>query len=49
MISGRSIELAGEMAATETNPHRRAFVKELPEGFGLIDVGGQLESPMGGQ
>ncbi|MGW7066843.1 hypothetical protein ACWGII_15390 [Streptomyces sp. NPDC054855] len=31
------IELVGEMAAAETNPGRRAFLAEFPEGFGLID------------
>ncbi|MFJ9760990.1 hypothetical protein [Streptomyces sp. NPDC101149] len=31
--------LIGEMAAAETNPARREFLKEFPEGFGLIDDG----------
>ncbi|MEU9362077.1 hypothetical protein AB0D35_28810 [Streptomyces sp. NPDC048301] len=31
------IALLREMAATESNPARRAFLKEFPEGFGLID------------
>lgn len=30
------IELVGEMAADETNPSRREFLEEFPEGFGLI-------------
>ncbi|MEJ8640630.1 hypothetical protein WKI68_02590 [Streptomyces sp. MS1.HAVA.3] len=29
------IELVGEMAAGETNPFRREFLEEFPEGFGL--------------
>ena len=33
------IELVGEMAADETNPSRREFLEEFPEGFGLIDDG----------
>ncbi|WP_432106139.1 hypothetical protein [Streptomyces sp. bgisy091] len=31
------IALLGEMAVTETNPARRAFLEEFPEGFGLVD------------
>ncbi|MFJ2825821.1 hypothetical protein ACIO7M_32615 [Streptomyces toxytricini] len=31
------IALIGEMAAAETNPARREFLEEFPEGFGLID------------
>ncbi|MFG2867565.1 hypothetical protein [Streptomyces sp. NPDC048338] len=31
------IALLGEMAAAETNPARREFLEEFPEGFGLID------------
>ncbi|MFF8271792.1 hypothetical protein ACF059_31095 [Streptomyces sp. NPDC016562] len=31
------IVLLGTMAAAETNPARRAFLEEFPEGFGLID------------
>ncbi|MEW2135809.1 hypothetical protein AB0892_04245 [Streptomyces sp. NPDC005409] len=31
------IALLGTMAAAETNPARRAFLQEVPEGFGLID------------
>ncbi|WP_329191840.1 MULTISPECIES: hypothetical protein [unclassified Streptomyces] len=31
------IALIGEMAAAETNPARRTFLEEFPEGFGLID------------
>ncbi|MGW9400704.1 hypothetical protein [Streptomyces sp. NPDC055642] len=31
------IALLGEMAAAETNPARREFLKKFPEGFGLID------------
>ncbi|MFD7260136.1 hypothetical protein [Streptomyces sp. NPDC059874] len=30
------IALLGEMAAAETNPARREFLEEFPEGFGLI-------------
>ncbi|MFG2869557.1 hypothetical protein [Streptomyces sp. NPDC048338] len=29
--------LLGEMAAAETNPARREFLEEFPEGFWLID------------
>ncbi len=29
--------LLGEMAAAETDPTRREFLEEFPEGFGLID------------
>ncbi|MFC9398677.1 hypothetical protein ACFTWS_36870 [Streptomyces sp. NPDC057027] len=31
------ITLLGEMAAAETNPARRQFLEEFPEGFGLVD------------
>ncbi|MFE2015756.1 hypothetical protein [Streptomyces sp. NPDC059491] len=31
------IALLGEMAAAETNPARREFLEEFPEGFGLVD------------
>lgn len=31
------IALLGEMAAAETNPARREFLEEFPEGCGLID------------
>ncbi|MGW3910017.1 hypothetical protein ACWEBX_00585 [Streptomyces sp. NPDC005070] len=31
------IALIGEMATAETNPARRTFLEEFPEGFGLID------------
>ncbi|WP_330455629.1 hypothetical protein OIB37_01350 [Streptomyces sp. NBC_00820] len=31
------LALVGEMAAAETNPARREFLEEFPEGFGLID------------
>ncbi|MEW2136600.1 hypothetical protein AB0892_08350 [Streptomyces sp. NPDC005409] len=31
------IAMLGTMAAAETNPARRAFLEEFPEGFGLID------------
>ncbi|MFJ5712776.1 hypothetical protein [Streptomyces sp. NPDC093105] len=31
------IALVGAMAAAETNPARREFLEEFPEGFGLID------------
>ncbi|MFD7787652.1 hypothetical protein ACFV4Q_31855 [Streptomyces nojiriensis] len=30
------IALLGEMAAAESNPARREFLEEFPEGFGLI-------------
>ncbi|MGW4790481.1 hypothetical protein [Streptomyces sp. NPDC004230] len=30
-------ELVGEMAAAESNPARREFLEEFPEGFGLIN------------
>ncbi|MYR41831.1 hypothetical protein GTW67_07300 [Streptomyces sp. SID5910] len=29
--------LVGEMAAAETDPSRRQFLKQFPEGFGLVD------------
>ncbi|MEU8762755.1 hypothetical protein [Streptomyces sp. NPDC048659] len=32
------IVLLGEMAAAETNPARREFLEEFPQGFGLIDT-----------
>ncbi|WP_217143868.1 hypothetical protein [Streptomyces sp. AC627_RSS907] len=31
------IALLGEMAAAETNPTRRKFLEEFPDGFGLIN------------
>lgn len=31
------IALLGAMAAAETNPARREFLEEFPEGFGLVD------------
>ncbi|KKZ71729.1 hypothetical protein VO63_22020 [Streptomyces showdoensis] len=31
------IALLGETAAAETNPARREFLEELPQGLGLID------------
>ncbi|MGA5069303.1 hypothetical protein ACPB9E_37115 [Streptomyces exfoliatus] len=31
------IALLGTMAAAETNPARREFLEEFPDGFGLID------------
>ena len=31
------VDLVGEMAATETDPARREFLEELPDGFGLVD------------
>ncbi|MFC8510436.1 hypothetical protein ACFU3J_17430 [Streptomyces sp. NPDC057411] len=31
------IALLGEMAAAETNPARRGFLEDFPQGFGLID------------
>ncbi|MER7195863.1 hypothetical protein [Streptomyces flaveolus] len=31
------VELIGEMAAAETDPARRAFLEQFPEGFGLVD------------
>ncbi|MFI8287836.1 hypothetical protein ACIGBL_01705 [Streptomyces sp. NPDC085614] len=31
------IALLGAMSAAETNPARREFLEEFPEGFGLID------------
>lgn len=31
------IELVGEMAAAETDPARLEFLREFPEGFGLVD------------
>ncbi|MEV5666928.1 hypothetical protein [Streptomyces flaveolus] len=31
------VELVGEMAAAETDPARRAFLEQFPEGFALVD------------
>ncbi|MFF8883936.1 hypothetical protein [Streptomyces flaveolus] len=31
------VELVGEMAAAETDPARRGFLEQFPEGFGLVD------------
>ncbi|SEE62087.1 hypothetical protein [Streptomyces sp. TLI_105] len=31
------VALLGAMAAVESNPARREFLEEFPEGFGLID------------
>ncbi|MBW8707243.1 hypothetical protein MBT84_47180 [Streptomyces sp. MBT84] len=33
------MDMVGEMAAAETNPARREFLEEFPEGFGLIADG----------
>ncbi|MFG2313104.1 hypothetical protein ACGFS9_31215 [Streptomyces sp. NPDC048566] len=30
-------DLLGSMAAQETNPSRRAFLEDFPEGFGVVE------------
>jgi hypothetical protein len=32
------LEPVGELAAAETDPARRAFMEQFPEGFGLVGV-----------
>ncbi|WP_314241546.1 hypothetical protein [Streptomyces sp. DSM 40907] len=34
---GEFIDLLGKMAGEEDDPARRAFLREFPEGFGLVE------------